>query len=582
MDAPPPPPPTAELFELAPPMDPPANNFPYDAHHLHLLGTPKARPGSLISAGLAAITANYGGFGHQNEGDGRLHEQAFRLVQPSPPPVDSAHPLVMAPLMAAAFRRPAVVHHPSPLVPTAPALYPNVYASEPAPSAFFPTPGVTPTYGGCLSLDPIGMAFAWNFFGTSDVIGYELNTSSSSDSPSTENPQLLHSLYPLTPSAPPPSVQLSSLVAAPSSQSYDIDSPNFVAANSPQTSNSPPTSKPTSTSALAMPRGANSAKAAQRRGGRRPREAEQHEQQLTDEDKDRRAKRRERNKQAAARCRRRREEKMQSLQEQVDELRKQNERRESEIRKMREKEHRLLEMLRLRSGGIVQQQLHHHLQAVHVQQQQHPSTDHLAQASRPAALLQPFLMGMNNRRRVSFDAPMPSSSSSAASSSKKEESDVNSSTDESPDGAHHFPLGGPLVNGTDPVISVSALSQQSQPVSFELSTSVAASKRPKFEPFDMSNNRPTSLQLNSLYREGFVAGTPSKELAQFGVNGTEVELTPVNELTPGLSQLTQLTEHPTFGVLMAQETGLTPCQHGPVLIQHGGERPANGELNELR
>uniref|UniRef100_A0A914HJY0 BZIP domain-containing protein n=1 Tax=Globodera rostochiensis TaxID=31243 RepID=A0A914HJY0_GLORO len=563
MDAPPPPPPTAELSIC----------WARRRHGPARSSRPDLPPSQPTTAASATIMRGTDGFMNR-----QAIQTAFRLVQPSPPPVDGAHPLVMAPLMAAAFRRPAVVHHPSPLVPTAPALYPNVYAAEqPTPSAFFPTPGVTPTYGGCLSLDPIGMAFAWNFFGTSDVIGYELNTSSSSDSPSTENPQLLHSLYPSTPSAPPPSVQqLSSLVAAPSSQSFDIENPNFgAAANSPQTSDSPSTSKPTSTLALAMPRGANSTKAAQRRGGRRPREAEQHEQQLTDEDKDRRAKRRERNKQAAARCRRRREEKMQSLQEQVDELRKQNERRESEIRKMREKEHRLLEMLRLRSGGIVQQQLHHHLQAVHVQQQQqqHPSADHLAQASRPAALLQPFLMGMNNRRRVSFDAPMPSSSSSAASSSKKEESDVNSSTDESPDGAHHFPLG---------VISVSALSQQSQPVSFELSTSVAASKRPKFEPFDMSNNRPTSLQLNSLYREGFVAGTPSKELAQFGVNGTEVELTPVNELTPGLSQLTQLAEHPTFGVLMAQETGLTPCQHGPVLIQHGGERPANGELNELR
>ncbi|KAL3101280.1 hypothetical protein niasHT_028036 [Heterodera trifolii] len=574
MDAPPPPPPTAELFELAPPMDPAANNSAYDSHQFHL-GTPKARPCSLFSAGIATIAANYGGIEQQNEEEGQIHGVGVNSEQqqqpPSPPPASGGHaPFVMAPLVAAAFRRPSasVVHQSPPLFPTASsALYPHVYSSaESTPSAFFPTSAVTPTYGGCFSLDPIGMAFAWNFFGTNDVqIGYELNTSNSSESPSIENPPLIPSaVYPSTPSAPPPpQVQLNALVL-PSSQSFNIENP-ISDLNSPQISNRP-TNK---TSALSMPRGTTKT-VAQRRGGRRPREAEDH--QLTDEDKDRRAKRRERNKQAAARCRRRREEKMQSLQEQVDELRKQNERRESEIRKMREKEQRLLEMLRLRNGGIVQQQLHHHLQAVHVQQQHQSVADHPT-VSRPTSLLQPFLVGMNNKKRFCEVPAVPSSSSSAASTGRKEESDMGSSTDESPNGegeGRHFPLG---------VISVSALSQ---PINFEPATSVSPSKRPKFEPFDASNTRPTSLQLNTLYREGFVAGTPSKELTHFGVNGAEVELTPVAELTPGLSQLTQLAEHPTFGVLMAQETGLTPCQHGPVLIQRNGDRPANGELSELR
>jgi hypothetical protein len=43
-------------------------------------------------------------------------------------------------------------------------------------------------------------------------------------------------------------------------------------------------------------------------------------------------------------------------------------------------------------------------------------------------------------------------------------------------------------------------------------------------------------------------------------------------------------EGASYGVLMAQQTGLTPCQGGPVPVhlQNQEERPLNGQLSELR
>jgi hypothetical protein len=109
--------------------------------------------------------------------------------------------------------------------------------------------------------------------------------------------------------------------------------------------------------------------------------------------------------------------------------------------------------------------------------------------------------------------------------------------------------------------------------------------------------------LDLLYKEGYVANTPSKELAtntfgSGGIGGGHF-FTPGNELTtPGFQltgkkkhfngQITAIPFHPSessFGVLMAQQTGLTPCQHGPVpvLIQpQDNERPQSGHLSELR
>ena len=55
------------------------------------------------------------------------------------------------------------------------------------------------------------------------------------------------------------------------------------------------------------------------------------------------------------------------------------------------------------------------------------------------------------------------------------------------------------------------------------------------------NSRPTTLPLDLLYKEGYVANTPSKDLATFSTIGGISGLlgTPGNELiTPGMSQLT--------------------------------------------
>lgn len=413
-------------------------------------------------------------------------------------------------------------------------------------------------------------------------------------------------------------------------------------------------SKPTPPTAAvsAMPRGQP------RRGGRRPRERE--EEDLNDEDKDRRARRRERNKQAAARCRRRREERMTSLEGQVQQLQAANDEKDNLIRKLRNEQNRLLGILSKReeSSIVCEPSLKFEPQKFEQQNEQklltfpsntmdlHRQNDNSRGGPTGGiGILIPQLerTKIQQQHHQCFSLPtMPCQHSSSSSSSAV--ADTTESTEISPTtpppnmsfdqrGMRNDSRGccSVLVNGSDPIISESALIETPTSHYSQNSPLFGRIKRAKVEPssllvgvedsenaergnsnkqispFETSsirtidcenndNNRPTTLNLGKagfLHKEGYIVSTPSKGFAEgsfqnHGGIGSFFQPTPLNEFgTPSfLGQLNEFGQ--SFGgILGAQQTGITPCQSGPVFVQTStgspSERPpAGGELSILR
>ncbi|CAK5025199.1 unnamed protein product [Meloidogyne enterolobii] len=697
----------SQLYELTPPMDPSNDNndrtFRGKNNTKHSNSTTtcspptppilfnRPRPTDLpgISAGLAAISANYGAiFDHQNNQDEQhqnspVDENKLQQQNYSVGSLSEQFPLVAA--AAYAFRNPQSAQFHS----ITPSLYSPYDGSQPSdpntPTQQFgigtsamigsqppPTYATVSSMAAAANSTPFD-AFLCNWYplfgaGSSDLIGYSTaveqqnNTNLLFHSPTVataaqhlftppfdfcttqqqldSNSSILldnsiqhqqHQLW--------LAEQFAEAAAISSNSSSNKSTTNsassvFVPPLSVVSKSTPPTA-----TVSAMPRGQP------RRGGRRPRERE--EENLNDEDKGRRERRRERNKEAAARCRRRREERMSSLEGQVQLLQAANDEKDNLIRKLRDEQNRLLGILSKREEssmvcgepslkfepqkfeneqGLLTFPLNtmalHHRQndnprvpsgggigilipqlertKIHPQQQQHPN--------------QCFSLTAMNNTSCQHSS---SSSSSAIAADTTESTEISPATPppnlSSYDhrGIRNDSRGGccsVLVNGTDPVISESALMETPTSNYSQNPPLFGRIKRAKVEPSPLlggledhenadnrrispyeaslnDNNRPTTLNLRGkadfLHKEGYIAITPSKGVQVEGNFQSQggfgsFEFTPSSFLGTGQS----------YSVLGAQQTGLTPCQGGPVYVQTSSISqnecpPSDGELSIL-
>uniref|UniRef100_A0A915MEH2 BZIP domain-containing protein n=1 Tax=Meloidogyne javanica TaxID=6303 RepID=A0A915MEH2_MELJA len=406
----------SQLYELTPPMDPSNDNNNSDrtfrgknnTKHPNSTTTSspptppilfnRPRPTDLpgISAGLAAISANYGAiFDHQNNQDEQQQNSPMeenklqRQNSYSVGSLSEQFPLVAA--AAYAFRNPQSAQFHS----ITPSLYSPYDGSQPSdpntPTQQFgigtstmigsqqpPTYATTVSSIAAANSTPFD-AFLCNWYplfgaGSSDLIGYSTAVEHQNTNLLFHSPTVATAAQHLF--TPPFDFCTTQQQLDSNSSSFLLDnsiqhqqhqlwlaeqfaeaaaissnsSSNKSTANSASSVFVPPLSvvsksTPPTAAVSAMPRGQP------RRGGRRPRERE--EENLNDEDKGRRERRRERNKEAAARCRRRREERMSSLEGQVQLLQAANDEKDNLIRKLRDEQNRLLGILSKREESIV-------------------------------------------------------------------------------------------------------------------------------------------------------------------------------------------------------------------------------------
>ncbi|KAF7634658.1 hypothetical protein Mgra_00005907 [Meloidogyne graminicola] len=410
--------------------------------------------------------------------------------------------------------------------------------------------------------------------------------------------------------------------------------------------------KSPTTAVSAMPRGQP------RKGGRRPRE-QTGDCQLSGEDKDRLAKRRVRNKEAAARCRQRRQLLIQTLEERVTLLQTTNAEKDRKIKELQNEQNLLLNLSSMMTKGF---QLSLQILWLYINKMAILQEEEGFFNFKRGGFGENILIGggigilipqlENNKIRLQHQyasLPLCQHSSSSSSSVIADTTESTGISPTSPPSNMFYGQGrmdcdsrgcSVLVNGSDPVISESALIET--PTS-HCSPSFGHIKRSKFDPppllvkveenvDDCSNNgkqlyqfetpnqtnfennnsnivRPDSLNfkklrnvqeedenLRVLRKAGYIVTTPSRGLIINGsyqnVSGSFLNTLAGNDCcadTPDVvSQLTESISQ-SYGVLGAQQLGITPCQNGPsVLIQTSSSAdsvcehpPSGGELSIL-